>query len=357
MYAPTSIPFVSRTRATLRSAEFGFLGVVVYTRVHTPRFCGHDRSAGAPVLLLTRRRPKRTSWLRVGTDSLQTPVEHGLARHGRPRHPRRNNMRRNRAEGENYSSGRVLSSGFSPFRCLRLLERQCGLLLRFQLQPAIIRHAGPGRNQVADDDVLLEAPQVVHLALDRGLGQHARRLLEGGRRDEAVGRERGLGDAEQERLERGRLLALLDHALVLLEHQQAVHVLALEERGVARILDAHLLQHLTDDDLDVLVVDADALEAVDLLDLVHQVLLHLLDALDPQDVVRVDRALGEAVACAHRTPLLHVAQLALRDLVLAHVAVVALDEQLAHAARDAPELDAPVDLGDDRELLGPPRLE
>jgi hypothetical protein len=31
---------VNRTRATLRSAEFGFFGVVVYTRVHTPRFCG-----------------------------------------------------------------------------------------------------------------------------------------------------------------------------------------------------------------------------------------------------------------------------------------------------------------------------
>jgi len=29
MYAVTSNPFVSRTRATLRSAEFGFLGVVV----------------------------------------------------------------------------------------------------------------------------------------------------------------------------------------------------------------------------------------------------------------------------------------------------------------------------------------
>jgi hypothetical protein len=36
----TSIPLVSRTRATFRSAEFGFLGVVVYTRVQTPRFCG-----------------------------------------------------------------------------------------------------------------------------------------------------------------------------------------------------------------------------------------------------------------------------------------------------------------------------
>ena len=57
-----------------------------------------------------------------------------------------------------------------------------------------------------------------------------------------------------------------------------------------------LLQHLAHDDLDVLVVDAHALQAVDLLDLVDQVLLHRLDALDAQDVVRVDRALGEAVA-------------------------------------------------------------
>jgi len=55
------MPFVSRTRATLRSAEFGFFGVVVYTRVHTPRFCGEPRSAGAPVFDLSRRRPWRTS--------------------------------------------------------------------------------------------------------------------------------------------------------------------------------------------------------------------------------------------------------------------------------------------------------
>ena len=40
MYAVTSMPLVSRTRATLRSAEFGFFGVEVNTRTHTPRFCG-----------------------------------------------------------------------------------------------------------------------------------------------------------------------------------------------------------------------------------------------------------------------------------------------------------------------------
>ena len=34
------------TRATLRSAEFGFFGVVVYTRVHTPRRCGLPLRAG-----------------------------------------------------------------------------------------------------------------------------------------------------------------------------------------------------------------------------------------------------------------------------------------------------------------------
>jgi len=36
----------SLTLHTLRKAEFGFLGVVVYTRVHTPRRCGQAFKAG-----------------------------------------------------------------------------------------------------------------------------------------------------------------------------------------------------------------------------------------------------------------------------------------------------------------------
>ena len=61
MYAVTSIWLVSLTRATLRSAEFGFFGVVVYTRVHTPRRCGLPFSAGVLVLLVFAWRPLRTS--------------------------------------------------------------------------------------------------------------------------------------------------------------------------------------------------------------------------------------------------------------------------------------------------------
>src|ERR671936_2068422 len=62
------MPFVRRTRATLRSAEFGFFGVCVYTRVQTPRRWGAPASAGVFVLLRGIARPLRTSWLTVGMD-------------------------------------------------------------------------------------------------------------------------------------------------------------------------------------------------------------------------------------------------------------------------------------------------
>src|SRR5680860_9236 len=70
MYAVTSTPVVSRTRATLRNAEFGFFGVVVNTRVHTPRRCGEPRSAGVFDFSLLVVRPLRTSCWIVGTDLL-----------------------------------------------------------------------------------------------------------------------------------------------------------------------------------------------------------------------------------------------------------------------------------------------
>jgi len=60
------MPFVRRTRHTFRSAEFGFFGVVVYTRTQTPRFCGHDLSAGDAVRVRMASRPLRMSCCIVG---------------------------------------------------------------------------------------------------------------------------------------------------------------------------------------------------------------------------------------------------------------------------------------------------
>jgi hypothetical protein len=55
------MPLVNRTRATLRSAEFGFFGVWVNTRTQTPRFCGLVCKAGLFVFVTMRVRPWRTS--------------------------------------------------------------------------------------------------------------------------------------------------------------------------------------------------------------------------------------------------------------------------------------------------------
>src|SRR6266700_4286775 len=66
MYAVTSTPLESRTRATLRSAEFGFLGVMILTCKQTPFFCGHPCRAGCFGLRYCWTRAFRTNWLIVG---------------------------------------------------------------------------------------------------------------------------------------------------------------------------------------------------------------------------------------------------------------------------------------------------
>src|SRR6185295_9215907 len=83
------MPEVSRTRATFRSAEFGFFGVVVNTRVHTPRRWGEPFSAGVFDLSVLVSRPLRTSWAIVGTALLavgvdRTRMARRIARGGRP---------------------------------------------------------------------------------------------------------------------------------------------------------------------------------------------------------------------------------------------------------------------------------
>ena len=91
-------------------------------------------------------------------------------------------------------------------------------------------------------------------------------------------------------------LALIRRVLV------AVDELAGQELRVALLVDADLLHHLADDQLDVLVVDVHALRLVDLLDLANEVQLGLGPPLDlvlatvGEDLVRVQRALVERLA-------------------------------------------------------------
>jgi hypothetical protein len=57
---------VSRILATFLKAEFGFLGVVVKTRVQTPLFWGQSSNAGDLLLYRFSVLPFLTSWLKVG---------------------------------------------------------------------------------------------------------------------------------------------------------------------------------------------------------------------------------------------------------------------------------------------------
>src|SRR3954463_5740735 len=68
MYAVTSLPLLSRTRAILRSAEFGFFGVIVLTCRHTPRFCGEACRSLTLLIRASARRGFLISWLIVGID-------------------------------------------------------------------------------------------------------------------------------------------------------------------------------------------------------------------------------------------------------------------------------------------------
>jgi hypothetical protein len=58
------------TLQTLRKAEFGFFGVVVYTRVHTPRRCGQAFRAGTLLFSTGAWRGLRISWLIVGMSKI-----------------------------------------------------------------------------------------------------------------------------------------------------------------------------------------------------------------------------------------------------------------------------------------------
>jgi hypothetical protein len=50
-------------------------------------------------------------------------------------------------------------------------------------------HAGTGGDEPAHDDVLFEASEVVHFAVDGGFGEDSRGLLERSGGDEGVGRK------------------------------------------------------------------------------------------------------------------------------------------------------------------------
>ncbi len=141
----------------------------------------------------------------------------------------------------------------------------------------------------------------------------------------------------------GRALAglppLLHDLLVLGLEDELVDLFVDQELGVPDLLDLDPAQHHPDDRLDVLVVDGDALEPVDGLDLLEEVFGQLLLAEDAEDVVRVDRPVHEGVAGPDALPVGDAQVGALGDEVFLLAAALVADGDLAVAADEAADLD------------------
>ena len=68
---------------------------------------------------------------------------------------------------------------------------------------------------------------------------------------------------------------------------------AVQQLGIAGILNTHLTHHLTDDDLNVLIVDVNALLTVHAQNFLNEVVVNSVVAADPQDLVGVQSAVGQ----------------------------------------------------------------
>src|SRR5262249_45547617 len=156
---------------------------------------------------------------------------------------------------------------------------------------------------------------------------------------------------QQHRLSSSRLTALGQHLLVSLLVLPLRDDLARQEGCVAGRVDANLTHHLSDDHLDVLVVDVNALRPVDLLNLVDQEGLHGLLAQHVQQLLGAYRALGDLLPCldGDRAP---VAPLQLRpdadtvwDRVLANLFVHRRDADLLLAHLRLPSVPGAQDGG------------
>src|SRR5690606_10490073 len=141
-------------------------------------------------------------------------------------------------------------------------------------------------------------------------------------------------------------------------------LLALDEAGIAGSNDVHLAQHLTRGDLDMLVVDFHALQEVHVLNFIDDVFCQVLDALETQDVVRVERTFRYhfafldmlALEYSERTPFRNQHLVVIRA-ICQRLAVGRSNDQATLAFGFFTEADGTGDLGENRRLFRLARLE
>src|SRR2546428_8077924 len=223
--------------------------------------------------------------------------------------------------------------------------------LVFQLDVAVVLQSGSSRNQTSHNDVFFQTTQIIDFAADGCFGKHPRGLLEGCRGNERIGAQRRLGNSQQQRTPHGRLAAFRLHTFVLFQKLELVYLFLKQELRVANFFNFDPAHHLADDHLNMLIVDVDALEPIDLLDFVDQVSLQFLFSQDPQDVVRITRAVHQSFTGVDILAFLNIDVNAPRQQVFRGSCIFVFNDDFALPAHQAAIVNHAVNFSDDSRFF------
>src|SRR5258708_15855404 len=206
--------------------------------------------------------------------------------------------------------------------------------------------------------VLLKSTEKIDLAERRRFREHSGSILEGSRRDETIGLKRRLGNPKKHWNGFRRFTTLFGDSPIFFVEFKSVDLITPEQLGITRFGDFHFPQHLANNDLDMFIINLNALEAVHLLHLVYQVLLQILRSADIQDFMRYNATFSELRTFLHEIALEYDDGFIERDKVLFFLAAgcVAQDKPPLSANSTA-KLDQTIDLRDLSRIFRTTSLE
>src|SRR5574343_821186 len=173
------------------------------------------------------------------------------------------------------------------------------------LTTPVIGKTGTGRNKSAHDNVFLQTAQLVSLAHDRSLGKYASCLFERSSINKGIRRQRSLRNPAQHMLESRRKLTLRINTIIFSQQLGTLNLFGLDELAITRFDDRDATQHLTNDHLNVFIVNLNALETVDVLYFIGDIARQRLHALQAKNIVRIRLPFNDFFTLVNDLAIMH----------------------------------------------------
>ena len=207
------------------------------------------------------------------------------------------------------------------------------------------------------DHVLFQSNQSVLLAAEGSFGENLGGFLKTRGRDETIRLHCSLGDPLEYRFGGGRHLPLLDQCITEITEFMTIDERVWQYVTVSGFNHSHVPHHLTDDRLDMLIVDGHILGQIHPLDLFDEVALYFGHAFDPKDVLGHLVSIGEGLTGNDDVALGDPEVLSGWHNVFVDLAIIGDDVDDRLTTFLLTHLDGAIDLRDHRRILGLANLE